>query len=108
MIPSSNYTGVDGNMTIVIDTGPGKISKGSYINVTIPGDFRIFNSSYAANTCNATYGFIDDITCTFIENTTDTGYTLNITGGFDSDDFSGGNVSFTINEIRNPLTTKTT
>jgi hypothetical protein len=49
----SLYTGTDGTMMINIDTGGYSILKGSIINVTIPGDFLIYNSSISEESCVA-------------------------------------------------------
>lgn len=46
-------TGADGTMMINIDTGGYSILMGSIINVTIPGDFLIFNESISEESCVA-------------------------------------------------------
>jgi hypothetical protein len=100
------YTGADGTMMVNIDTGGYSILKGSIINLTIPGDFLIFNSSNSEDSCVGISGFSDDITCSFTQISSTLGHVLIITGGFDSDDYSGSEiVSFNISEIRNPHTT---
>jgi hypothetical protein len=50
-------------------------------------------------------GFSDEVSCTISYSTADSAYLLIVSGGFNSQTFTGGSFSFMISEIRNPFTT---
>lgn len=82
------------------------IAKQSYLRIKIPGDFEITDKSRVASTCTRVNGFSDEISCAFEDSNID--YYLLVKGGFDSKTFDGTSFSFSIAEIQNPSTSKTT
>lgn len=90
------------------------IEKGSYLRVFIPEDFQITDYDRVASTCTTISGFSDEIACE-LEGRAATvgaggsipgGHYLVAKGGFDSEQYVGGEFSFYISEIKNPFTTK--
>ena len=80
---------------------------GSYVQLFIPPDFHISNLDRVASSCTVISGFSDEITCTFIKADA-TGYLIKVAGGFDSKTSAGGKLSFFMQDILNPFTTKKT
>jgi len=83
------------------------IQMGSYILLFIPGDVRVPDLDRVSSSCTILSGFSDEITCSFLI-ADDSGYLLKIMGGFDSKTSNGKNLSFYLQDIMNPLTTKET
>ena len=92
------------------------IEKGSYLRVFIPEDFKITDYDRVASTCHTISGFSDEISCELEgedarlgpDGLIPGGHYLTARGGFDSEQYVGGQFSFYISEIKNPFTTKPT
>ena len=83
------------------------IEKGSSLRVFIPADFKIADVDRVASTCTVLTGFSDELSCEFERyRERDGGHYLLASGGFDSEQYVGGEFSFYISEIKNPFTTK--
>jgi hypothetical protein len=66
---------------------------GSFAVLSIPVDFRMLDLDRVASSCTVLTGFSDEITCSFIQ-ADQNGYQIKISGGFDSKDSDGDNLSF--------------
>ena len=65
------------------------------------------NLDRVASSCTVISGFSDEITCSFLQ-ADENGYLVKVAGGFDSKTSTGGQLSFFMQEILNPFTTKET
>jgi len=83
------------------------IQMGSYLQLFIPGDFKILDLDRTASSCTVISGFSDEITCSFVQ-ANENGYVIQVKGGFDSKTSTGGKLSFFMQGILNPFTTMET
>lgn len=100
-------TGVNNILQFKANTGTLSIAKGSTLLITIPSDFQIFDYTIAAATCLKITGFSDEITCTLTANRNGS-HSLTVTNGFASEVFNGGEFTFNISQVRNPMDSRET
>ena len=89
------------------NSGRFSIAKGSYLVITIPKQFEIYDYSIAEGTCLSITGFSDEVTCSLASNRNGS-HQLTVSSGFASQIFAGGEFAFNISQIRNPKTTQET